>query len=99
MATLDLFFDSRTFRVPTKSVLQLLAHLRLFEAKIYELQSSAPNPIFEAFVDSQKPDSRIPAMKGNAVSLWLFAKESFLSKLEAECTTFSVSIDQFALVS
>jgi hypothetical protein len=70
-------------------------HLALLEAKTYEVQSSVPVEVFEAFASSLKTQTKISVTPGNAVSLCILAKEFCLSKLSAECATFSVPVDQF----
>jgi hypothetical protein len=99
MTTLDLLFGGQTFPVPKRSVIDLLEHRALFEAKNYAVQTSVPVEVFEAFVVSLKTQQKISVTKANAVTLLFLAKEFFLSDLAAECSTFSVPVDQFLSLS
>jgi hypothetical protein len=58
-----------------------------------------PIEVFEAFVGWLKTQTKISVTKGNAVSVWFLAKEFFLSEVAAECSTFSVHVDQFVIRS
>jgi hypothetical protein len=99
MATLDLLFDGKAFPVPKKSVLQLLGHHELFEAKTYAVQSSVPRDIFELFASSLKTQSKISVTKENAASLSFLAKEFLLPDLAAQCAVFYVPLDPIASLS
>jgi hypothetical protein len=100
MASLDLVFDGKSFPVPKKLVFELFEHHReLFEATSYAVRSSVSLPVFEAFVDSLKTQTKPSVRQRNAASLSLLANEFFLSELAAECAPFSVSVDQFSSLS
>jgi hypothetical protein len=74
-------------------------HRELFDADSYAVQSAVPLDVFEAFIDSLKTQKKMPATKENVASLWVLAKEFFLSEVVAECANFPVSIDQFSKLS
>jgi hypothetical protein len=99
MATIDLLFDGKTFPVPNSSVAALVEHKKLSKATNYAVHSSVPAEVFEAFVHSVKNQTKISITPGNAVSLWLLAKEFFLLDVTEECASVPVSVEHFAPLS
>jgi hypothetical protein len=93
MSAIELLFAGHSWPVPRTSVLELLRHHNLLDAKSYAVQSSVPAGLFGQFVDSLKTHKKIPVTKGNTASLSLLATEFFLRELAVECASFTVGGD------
>jgi hypothetical protein len=100
MSTLDLVFDCSSYAVPRHSIVELLNHQpALSDARAYAVRSSVSRAAFEAFVNSLKTQTKISVTRENAVSLWLLAKEFWISELAAACAASTVPVPEFALLS
>jgi hypothetical protein len=88
----NLDFHGTRFTVPKPNLFYLFEHRRdLFDATIYEVQSSVPLGIFEVFVEALGTGAKIRITKENAGAISLLAKEFWLEDLFSECSALQIN--------
>jgi hypothetical protein len=95
--TLD--FHGASFPVPKGSLFDLFEHHpELVTKSSYEVQSSVPIDLFQAFVKALETGTKVPVTKENAYAISPLAKEFWLEDLLSECSALQTAPEQITVL-
>jgi hypothetical protein len=89
MSTLDLLFQGKSYTVPKRLIYEFLEHSNLFHKNTYEVESTVPLAVFEAFVESLRIQQKPSITQDNAAYLSRLSNEFRLADLALACAVFS----------